>query len=94
MITIKGKQGSALYTLDPYPDWIGDDAMITVGEKLRIQSDNQVVKEGLIEGPEKIAQLLNALKKLVEETDGVTVTAFRIPELDDDLDNSEIELAH
>ena len=94
MIAIKGKQGSALYNLDPYPNWIGDDAMITIGEKLRIQSDNQVVEEGLIEGPERIAQLLNALKKLVEETEGVTVTAFRIPVLDDALDNPEIELVH
>ena len=94
MITIKGKQGWALYNFDPYPNWDGDDAMIAIGEKLRIQSDNQVVKEGLIEGPEKIAQLLNALKKLVEETEGVTVTAFRIPVLDDDLDDSEIEIVY
>ncbi len=94
MIAIKGKQGSALYNLDPYPNWDGDDVMITVGEKLRIQSQIRVVEEGLIEGPERTAQLLNAFKEVAEETDGVTVTAFRIPVLDDALDNPEIELVH
>ena len=90
MIAIKGKQGSALYNLDPYPNWDGDDAMIAVGEKLRIQSQIRVAEEGLFKGPERVAQLLNAFEKVVEETDGVTVTAFRIPELDDDLDNPNI----
>ena len=90
MIAIKGKQGSALYTVDPYPDWIGDDAMITVGEKLRIQSQIRVVEKGLFKGPERVAQLFNAFKEVVEETDGVTITAFRIPEFDEDLDDPTI----
>ena len=83
MITIRAKEGTATYVLDPYPHWYGDDAMMTRGEALRVKVDTELMATvpDILEAPDRTQQQHRALETACL-AEGIIVLEAVLPDPD------------
>ena len=87
MITVKGPaEGTATYSLDPYPQWHGDEQMSTVGELIRQQVDEKLMAGGLVvDAPDRSIRQHEAFIQELQDR-GFKIVEAVIPGLDEPYD--------
>ena len=88
MITIRAKEGTATYVLDPYPHWVGDDAMMDRGEALRALVDTELKARvpNILNAPDRSQRLHRAFVAALIAS-GITIVEAGLPDLDPPYDS-------